>query len=276
MGHRPAHVPQFGNWDANEHVPFTAVFDNARAGKGGGKKFNPNDPEENPAAFGLKTEDGSQLEEFDAALPVPSKPPPAMETGPLIRNRGDGHGYSKAGDADTSRKGPNTSGAKENAGGADGSRRGPSTVGSRESAGPEESPNHQMYQGRLGNRPGSPYSERKTSSDGGSAHAPSAPGKSRLRGSSRADETPDRSAALPKFGAWDENDPSAGEGFTIIFNQARNEKKQGGPVRIPPLQGESPANQNYGDGYRRFQGGQHHQKKSSFWSCCLGSSSTHD
>ncbi|MCO5551961.1 hypothetical protein L7F22_005468 [Adiantum nelumboides] len=517
MGHRPAHVPQFGNWDANENVPFTVVFDNARAGKGGGRKFNPNDPEENPAAFGSITEDVSQPEEFEAAaFRVPSKPQPPTETGLSNPNRGDGHVYPKTGGADGARRGPNASGARENASSADGSRRGSSAIGARENAGPEDSPNHQGYQGRLGNRPGSPYWERRNPSDGGSPYASSAPGKSRLRGSSRADETvrnarneqprasiieapkedvhckgsplsyawgkvrehdafilfdlgsthnfislelaakigiqefemgdamkadgafigqdvsvipligklrlhiqgyvekedffisplkhedvilrapwfvrlaasikfperkisfkfrekdmfivaqescssiplvneqafeksikssifvymifvkdslsdvnktqlnesgmhedlelskflnqfqdvfiddiprelppkrgdddhaielipgnlvlfcylqPDRGAALPKFGAWDENDPSAGEGFTIIFNQARNEKKQGGATRVPPLQGESPANLSYSDGYKRVQGG----KKSSFWSCCLGSSTS--
>ncbi|CAH8300396.1 unnamed protein product [Eruca vesicaria subsp. sativa] len=33
---------------------------------------------------------------------------------------------------------------------------------------------------------------------------------------------------LPKFGEWDVNDPSSAEGFTVIFNKARNEKKGGG------------------------------------------------
>eukprot|EP00250_Pteridium_aquilinum_P006192 c16159_g1_i1 orf=457-1218(+) len=250
MAHQPAHVPQFGNWDANDEVPFTVVFDNARAGKGGVKMLNPNDPAENPAAFGLSNEDASQSEE------IPSKQQPAVETGsgvPTRRQSGDGQGYYRAG-------------------AADGYKRGSSAGGARENAGAEESPNHQIYQGRLGNRPGSPYWERKNPPEGGNAFAPSTPGKSRLHpGSTRANETPDRAAALPKFGAWDENDPSAGEGFTVIFNQARNEKKTGGPVRIPALQGESPAKFNYGDGNKQAQTSHHHGKKSSFWSCCLGS-----
>ncbi|XP_057505845.1 protein NOI4 [Actinidia eriantha] len=33
---------------------------------------------------------------------------------------------------------------------------------------------------------------------------------------------------LPKFGEWDVNDPASAEGFTVIFNKARNEKKTGG------------------------------------------------
>lgn len=36
------------------------------------------------------------------------------------------------------------------------------------------------------------------------------------------------SSPLPKFGEWDVNDPASAEGFTVIFNKARNEKKTGG------------------------------------------------
>lgn len=47
------HVPKFGTWDANANGPaYTAVFDHARAGKGG-KPFNPNDPAENEALGGM-------------------------------------------------------------------------------------------------------------------------------------------------------------------------------------------------------------------------------
>ncbi|KAF3445275.1 hypothetical protein FNV43_RR14970 [Rhamnella rubrinervis] len=51
---------------------------------------------------------------------------------------------------------------------------------------------------------------------------------------------------LPKFGEWDVNDPASAEGFTVIFNKARNEKKTGGKPDSPtkddstykPRQGE--------------------------------------
>ncbi|KAK6133038.1 hypothetical protein DH2020_033193 [Rehmannia glutinosa] len=38
---------------------------------------------------------------------------------------------------------------------------------------------------------------------------------------------------LPKFGEWDVNDPSSAEGFTVIFNKARDEKKTGGKPDSP-------------------------------------------
>ncbi|KAF6153808.1 hypothetical protein GIB67_001041 [Kingdonia uniflora] len=37
----------------------------------------------------------------------------------------------------------------------------------------------------------------------------------------------DKGGPLPKFGDWDVNDPASAEGFTVIFNKARDEKKTG-------------------------------------------------
>uniref|UniRef100_M1AQY3 NOI n=1 Tax=Solanum tuberosum TaxID=4113 RepID=M1AQY3_SOLTU len=39
---------------------------------------------------------------------------------------------------------------------------------------------------------------------------------------------------LPKFGEWDVNDPASAEGYTVIFNKARNEKRSGGNTNSPP------------------------------------------
>ncbi|PNX83037.1 RPM1-interacting protein 4-like, partial [Trifolium pratense] len=39
---------------------------------------------------------------------------------------------------------------------------------------------------------------------------------------------------LPKFGEWDVNDPASAEGYTVIFNKARNEKKTGAKIDSPP------------------------------------------
>ncbi|OVA07232.1 Pathogenic type III effector avirulence factor Avr cleavage site [Macleaya cordata] len=43
----------------------------------------------------------------------------------------------------------------------------------------------------------------------------------------------DKGRPLPKFGEWDVNDPASAEGFTVIFNKARNEKKTGGKPDSP-------------------------------------------
>ncbi|XP_047982725.1 protein NOI4-like isoform X2 [Salvia hispanica] len=44
----------------------------------------------------------------------------------------------------------------------------------------------------------------------------------------------ERDLPLPKFGEWDVNDPASAEGFTVIFNKARNEKRTGGKSDPPP------------------------------------------
>ncbi|KAK4797165.1 hypothetical protein SAY86_029491 [Trapa natans] len=43
----------------------------------------------------------------------------------------------------------------------------------------------------------------------------------------------DKGQPLPKFGEWDVNDPTSAEGFTAIFNKARDEKKTGGKTESP-------------------------------------------
>lgn len=50
---------------------------------------------------------------------------------------------------------------------------------------------------------------------------------------------PDKGAAVPKFGEWDEGNPSSAESYTHIFNKVREEKQGGGghapgtPTRRP-------------------------------------------
>jgi len=62
------------------------------------------------------------------------------------------------------------------------------------------------------------------------------PGRSRLR--PRGDESPDKGAAVPKFGDWDENNPSSADGYTHIFNKVR-EERQIGEGKMPGMPTES-------------------------------------
>lgn len=50
----------------------------------------------------------------------------------------------------------------------------------------------------------------------------------------------DRGRPLPKFGEWDVNNPASAEGFTVIFNKARNEKKTTGTAanKVPQQRNE--------------------------------------
>ncbi|KAK9013286.1 hypothetical protein V6N11_041300 [Hibiscus sabdariffa] len=43
----------------------------------------------------------------------------------------------------------------------------------------------------------------------------------------------EKGRALPKFGEWDVNNPATAEGFTVIFNKARNEKRAGSKIDFP-------------------------------------------
>lgn len=53
-----------------------------------------------------------------------------------------------------------------------------------------------------------------------------------------------RGSSLPKFGEWDEKDPAAAEGFTVIFDRARDTKKNGGtPNNVIPQENQN-QNQN--------------------------------
>lgn len=56
---------------------------------------------------------------------------------------------------------------------------------------------------------------------------------------------PDRGSAVPKFGEWDEKDPSTGEGFTDIFEKVREEKQSG--------TGNAPVMTSEADYIKRYQ-----------------------
>ncbi|KAL4323117.1 hypothetical protein GQ457_11G012340 [Hibiscus cannabinus] len=68
----------------------------------------------------------------------------------------------------------------------------------------------------------------------------------------------DKGRPLPKFGEWDVNDPASAEGFTVIFNKARDEKKTGGKAESP-----SEADRN---GKSGAESAKTQPKK---WLCCM-------
>ncbi|XP_019070351.1 protein NOI4 isoform X1 [Solanum lycopersicum] len=65
---------------------------------------------------------------------------------------------------------------------------------------------------------------------------------------------------LPKFGEWDVNDPASAEGFTVIFNKARDEKKTGGKPDSPSKT----------DGNRK-EGEEPLKPQTKKWFCCMQS-----
>ncbi|GLT31019.1 hypothetical protein SLA2020_057870 [Shorea laevis] len=70
----------------------------------------------------------------------------------------------------------------------------------------------------------------------------------------------DKGQPLPKFGEWDVNDPTSAEGFTMIFNKARDEKKTGGKPDSPT---NADSHVKHGHG---MDPGKPQPKK---WLCCI-------
>ena len=74
----------------------------------------------------------------------------------------------------------------------------------------------------------------------------------------------DKGRPLPKFGEWDVNDPASAEGFTVIFNKARDERKTGNT----PRGSDSPTR----DDSTSFKNGPYTTKPSAKkWFCCASS-----
>ena len=67
-----SHVPQFGNWESGDNVPYTVYFDQARKGRGRDKLINPNDPEEDPDPFSDNS--SSAQAPTSRAIPEPEEP----------------------------------------------------------------------------------------------------------------------------------------------------------------------------------------------------------
>ncbi|CAI9107411.1 OLC1v1006759C2 [Oldenlandia corymbosa var. corymbosa] len=235
MAARP-HVPQFGKWENQDNVPYTMAFDKARKGRGaGGKMINPNDPQENPEMF--------------ANMRAGTAPPPARNRAQTPEANGRGGPVKPLQEPRMGREdygnpprqfAPSPSPARnENFGSrkttpGDSVNQQHSSHGShlgrqpRQSAGSEysfeRSPMHPVYQAKLGGRgSASPAWDGKNSINDSSHGASVA--KSRMKQSTRVDESPDRSAAVPRFGDWDESNPEGGD-YTGIFNKVREERNQ--------------------------------------------------
>ncbi|KAK8565178.1 hypothetical protein V6N13_020304 [Hibiscus sabdariffa] len=240
-----SHVPKFGNWEGEENVPYTVYFDKARQGRSsGGKIVNPNDPQESPD---LHQDFVAPTRSNPASRAKPEVDEPVGQ-GPARRGhehrRSREEGYLKqyadspthdnvnrrpSGDTTPSRYGRGV------ISGEAAKRPTRSSIGSENSL--EKSPLHPQARVTARGSMPSPAWEGKTSYD--SSHG--TPGRSRLRPSARGDESPDKTAAVPKFGDWDESNPASADGYTHIFNKVREERNNGG--RVPGMPGDqSPYN----------------------------------
>ncbi|KAA8550608.1 hypothetical protein F0562_002292 [Nyssa sinensis] len=236
------HVPKFGNWESEENVPYTVYFEKARKGRTGGKMINPNDPQENPDMFS-NIATSAEAPPPSGSRTVPEEPIGGKVVRPtdeprVSREDGDIKQFSDspARNENMGRKAANEPTRPRHGGRGSSHGHGRPT---RDSAGSEHSmewsPLHPHYQARIaGKGSGSPSWEGKSSNE--SSHATH--GKSRLKPVTRGDESPDKGAAVPKFGEWDEKNPSAAESYTHIFNRVREERHIG-TAKVPAIETES-------------------------------------
>ncbi|XP_076883554.1 uncharacterized protein LOC143532368 [Bidens hawaiensis] len=102
--------------------------------------------------------------------------------------------------------------------------------------------NSPMHPRRGGNR-GSVSSESSYGADS------STPSRTKLGQVTRGDENGDDGPAIPKFGDWDDSDPTSGEGYTELFNKARH---GGGGGKSPMITSED--NKFYGQHNKKSKG----------------------
>ncbi|XVE78114.1 hypothetical protein DITRI_Ditri13aG0117900 [Diplodiscus trichospermus] len=257
-----SHVPKFGNWEGEENVPYTVFFEKARQGRTGRKIVNPNDPQESPDLYQdyVAQTGAPPASRAKAELDEPVGHGPSRRSHERGRSREevdfrqyadsparhDNVNRRPSGDSTPSRYGRGV-----NSGEAPKRPTRPS-VGSEHSI--EKSPlhSHARVTGR-GSMP-SPAWEGKNSYD--SSHG--TPVRSKIRPSTRGDESPDTGAAVPKFGDWDENNPASADGYTHIFNKVREERNNAG--NVPGMPGEQSP-------YRNVRNRE--PAKSSSKSCCF-------
>ncbi|GMI72694.1 RPM1 interacting protein 4 [Hibiscus trionum] len=238
-----SHVPKFGDWD-NDDLPYTAYFENARKEKGG-KIMNPNDPEDNPEAFmymrggqesnyGCRHDhDSSKSDSVDKHRPDagkimnPNDPEENPEAfmymrGGLESNYDHQHAHVplaadsiKSESADKHR--PNSA---NRIGSIDQQRSARRQWNTRSESGSETgtgSDRTHLNHHRLTS------SGPKNGQAGEVSFSASVSGQSHRNGNYEYKHQ--RTTSVPKFGEWDETDPTSGAGFTVIFNKVKEEKR---------------------------------------------------
>ncbi|GAA0149932.1 hypothetical protein LIER_08984 [Lithospermum erythrorhizon] len=270
-------MPKFGDWESEDNVPYSIVFENARKDKKGGK---PNSSDlrdfsdsETPGKVGLhdldaghdesesmesvashlhsnprsrRTSVGSHPQRHDGAVSGVSKPDieePKLSVMPrhehqLSQEEGDPR---KPTDAplhhDIAVRKSNNDSAHHFSGlsAGDTPKRATRHSAGSDRSSVEHSPLHPQTHARTGGKVSgvsSPSWERRGSSGGTHGLTPSTPERSRLRSVTRGDETPDNGPIIPKFGEWDENDPSSAEVYSQVFSKVREEKHNTGDGRV--------------------------------------------
>ncbi|XP_073291535.1 RPM1-interacting protein 4-like [Primulina huaijiensis] len=234
-----SNVPKFGNWESEDNVPYTVYFDKARKTKGG-KMINPNDPQENPEMF--ENVDSSPHAPANAHV-SPSRPRTRTEE-PIVKGAvkpspehgvaGEDVEFMQSSNPPARYENTNQKAAGESNYGA---RRPKQARSPMPSAGSEQSFDHPHQHAKVGGRVGGPQALEGKNYEGSQGTT----GKSRMRQANLGDDSPDKAAAVPRFGDW-ENDPQSAENFTDIFQKVRDERNAGpGNVSTTPRHSSYPA-----------------------------------
>ncbi|KAJ0969188.1 hypothetical protein J5N97_022065 [Dioscorea zingiberensis] len=251
------HVPKFGNWESDDIVPYTQCFDNARIGKIGGK-FNPNDPYENPDIFKgaspvqipatktrLKVEDPKSKNWTLPASAQHIKYKSELEDQKTkdwqYRDRGNSNNHRPPSHHDFRPQKPASHPFQrrcEDRKSGDHLQK-PSRTSGGYDFGVDPSTFQHQHQGKSGNKGGLSSSsswEKSSSGEASRGFASNTPSMSKMWPVGRGNETNGKTSTLPKFGEWDECDPSSAEGYSQIFNKMKEEKqRQTTTAKVPVI-----------------------------------------
>ncbi|KAM0947071.1 putative RPM1-interacting protein 4/NOI4 [Dioscorea sansibarensis] len=247
-----AHVPKFGNWEIDDNVPYTQYFDNARIGNKYDGKFNPNDPYENPDAF----KDSSPVQLRDTIKPkfedrrMKSRTPPSQGMkykseleDPKTKNwqyenKGNNNNHLRpTSHYDSKPQKPALSPPQRRYGDkiSDDQLQKPNrTYGGYEF---DPAPFRHRRQTRSANKGHgfSPSSwEERGSGEASYGFAPNTSSVSKMWPVGRGNETNGRTSVVPKFGEWDECDPSSADGYSHVFSRMK-EEKQTSSAKVPVI-----------------------------------------
>ncbi|KAE8724395.1 hypothetical protein F3Y22_tig00010533pilonHSYRG00291 [Hibiscus syriacus] len=200
-----SHVPKFGDWD-NDDLSYTAYFENARKEKDG-KIMNPNDPEENPKAFMKATRKSDSVDKHRpnaGKIMNPNDPEENPEAFMYMRrgleiNQDCQHAVESS-------KSEHKKNARRQR------KKGPESV-EENSSGSVRTLTHSNHHRRTSSGP-------KIGPSGEGSFSAAVSGQSQRN----YEYKHHRTASVPKFGEWDEADPTSGAGFTVIFNKVKEQK----------------------------------------------------
>ncbi|KAE8689683.1 hypothetical protein F3Y22_tig00110933pilonHSYRG00290 [Hibiscus syriacus] len=216
-----SHVLKSGEWD-DDDLPFKTYFENAGKEKAG-KMMNPNDPKENPEAFmcirGVQEGNNDCQHDHVPFTSGSSKSESAYKHRPSSSSRNGSIDHQMS-----ARRQRNTRPGS----------------GSEISTGSDRTVKHLNHHRRTSSCP-------KNGRCGGGSFSGSISGQSQLDGNYEYKHH--RTTSVPKFGEWDETDPTSGEGFTVIFNKVKEEKHAPPASNFATVAPEVKT-MNYSDGHR--------------------------